>query len=187
MNMETGGSSQGGKKGLIIGIIVVVLILAGGMLLRGKSPAGSASDAVASLSELMARGKSAKCEYSTSGNGVDQTSVVYYDGKKVYMENTSMVGGKEVKAKILIDDAFQYMWSDDGTNQGIKIPVPKDAGTPSPNVPTTGQASQVDYGKNLQMRCGAWSADESVFSPPANVTFTDLSQMGAGFGMPSGL
>lgn len=185
MNTEVSGGSKGGKKGLIIGIVIVLLLVAGFMYSKGGSPLGG-SDSISSLSELMSRGKPAKCEYSMVGEGFDQKSTVYYDGKKMYMENTSTTEGKEIVSKILIDGEFQYMWSDDGTQQGLKMPVAKDTTVPSENIPT-GQASQVDFGKNLQMDCGGWSGDDGVFTPPSNVTFMDLSDLGKTFGAPSSM
>ncbi|MCR4274972.1 MAG: hypothetical protein NUW02_02905 [Candidatus Campbellbacteria bacterium] len=171
------------NKKVIIGIVVVVVLIGGFMLSRGKSPIGGGplgdtSDSVSSLSELMSRGKPAKCQYTMAGDGFDQTSTVYYDGKKMYMENTSTVGGQETKTNILIDENFQYMWSNDGTNQGIKIPVAKDAADPSAGINPN---SQVDFGANLQMDCDRWSGNDGVFTPPSSVTFTDLSVMGGEF------
>lgn len=180
------GSSKGGKKGLIIGIIILVLIVAGVMFSRGNLPAGGVSDSITSLGDLIARGKPAKCEYKMAGDGFDQESLVYYDGKKMYMENTSMIDGREMKTRIIMDGAYQYMWSEDGTNQGIKMPIPEDSAIPSGDIPT-GAASQVDFGANLQMDCDGWSGDDSVFAPPAGITFTDLSAMGAGFGEPGSM
>ncbi|QQR82880.1 hypothetical protein IPJ70_02105 [Candidatus Campbellbacteria bacterium] len=185
----SGSSSKGGKKGLIIGIGIVVLLVGGFMFSRGRSPLGGplgGLDGISSLSDLMSRGTPAKCQYSMASEGFEQTSTVYYDGKKMYMENASMMGGKKVQSNMLIDGEFQYMWSDDGTRQGLKMAVVKDAPAPSENIPT-GQASQVDFGKNLQMKCDRWSGDDGVFTPPSDVTFVDLSDLGKSFGAPSSM
>lgn len=179
------GSSKGGKKGLIIGIVIVLLLIGGFMYSkRGGSPLGD-SGAIGSLSELMSRGKPAKCEYKMAGDGFDQTSTVYYDGKKMYMENTSMINGQEMKTKIIIAGGYQYMWSEDGTNQGIKMPVAADSETSTADIPT-GPESQVDFGANLQMDCDSWSGNDGVFTPPSNVTFMDLSELNKNFGAPEG-
>ena len=34
-----------------------------------------------------------------------------------------------------------------------------------------------DFEKNMDFKCAAWAVDESKFTPPANITFTDLSGM----------
>jgi hypothetical protein len=100
----------------------------------------------------------------------DQGSgTVYVADKKMYGEFDTTVDGQNYKGYVINDGEYSYTWSSQ-SNQGLKFKI--DATTQ----PTKEQdKSGVDLDKEGDVDCKSWGVDNSRFTPPSNVTFTDFT------------
>lgn len=191
-------------NGKIIGVVVVLaILLIGGFFLMGKKAMapedtattteenGMVSDEntpsntfTGSMRELAMRGGSYKCSVAASGTeGAGMTNmVVYVDGAQVRTDATMEQGGQgAVESHTITDGQFMYMWSS-SMAQGMKMKIPEaGAGTGGA---TGSDTTGPNYDTRYSYDCDPWSADASVFAPPADVTFMEMSA--AMQGMPTG-
>lgn len=119
-----------------------------------------------SISDLMGKGENVKCTYevTTTETGTSLTTM-YLAGKKVRMDANG--------SQMLSDGSYTYIWSDKELT-GIKMPI--DSTSDSANN-WQGQAQYADPEQKMDYKCEGWKVDESKFTVPANVQFTDFSQM----------
>ncbi len=133
-----------------------------------------------SLKELLGMGKSLKCASTNTSDKFTTTSTTYVSGEKVRSDVASQVANAAAtNSHIIVVDGWMYMWSE-GANSGIKIDVnaAKQNNVPGADSSNQGTATppagnQLDNKANFD--CSPWTADESIFSIPQSVTFTDQS------------
>lgn len=137
-----------------------------------------------SLRELLGLGINQKCTIATSvtdedGIKTDTESTVFISGKKMAQEVAVTSTDKEspkVNMRMISDGEYMYTWNIENKSQGMKIKITeptaedKTEGTPA-------KASSVDLDEKVDMKCSSWIADNSKFTVPADVTFTDLSEL----------
>jgi len=175
------------KKSIIIGAIAVLVVVGGGVATFAalnrdgasnnensvslNSESNKATIQQASIEDLLTQNASLKCTYSvTEENGLN-TGTAYFSGNKnMYGEFVSPVNGKDMLAYIIRNGDTQYVWTKDSTD-GFKIDVS------ASNKETQQRTSQeIDPEKKYEFSCVNWNKDESLFTPPASVTFTDISE-----------
>ena len=175
------------KKSIIIGAIAVLVVVGGGVATFAalnrdgasnnensvslNSESNKATIQQASIEDLLTQNASLKCTYSvTEENGLN-TGTAYFSGNKnMYGEFVSPVNGKDMLAYIIRNGDTQYVWTKDSTD-GFKINVS------TSNKETQQRTSQeIDPEKKYEFSCVNWQKDESLFTPPASVTFTDISE-----------
>lgn len=170
------------KQAIIAGVVVIILILgAGFFLMRSKSPKtenetastsekiNSQAETTGSIKGLLGAGKNVTCKITYPDNSGSGT--IYVSGKKFSGDFTMTVDGKTTQGNMLSDGEFMYSWT--GT-AGMKFKL--DA-VPSPSASASGQSQGADLDKQVSMNCSNWNVDNSKFTPPADVKFTDFSQM----------
>lgn len=133
------------------------------------TPAESASKA--SIKSLLGAGKNVTCEISYPDNGGSGT--VYVAGEKMRSDYMMTVSGKTMEGHMISDGAYMYSWQ--GTT-GMKFKADAVA-TPTPAAGSQTQQQGADIDQEVDMDCGNWSVDNSKFTPPTDVTFTDATQM----------
>ena len=173
------------QLGVIVGILVALGIVGAVAFMQiSKSPSQSPSSGTniqekseatesasrGSIESLLKAGKSVKCDITyldDSGNGV----VYVADGKVRGDFNTKADEGTQTESHMIQDGEFGYIWSG---NQGTKIKVDTTEASP-----TTGDQQQqnADLNKEVDLKCSAWSKDDSKFTLPTDVTFTDVSNL----------
>jgi len=124
----------------------------------------------ASIEELLTRNASLKCTYNVTDAGNVNTGTAYFaGGKNMYGEFTNTVNGTSSSAYVVRNGDTQYVWMKD-SNTGFKSDV-------SASTKETQQqmSQQFDPEQKYQFECVKWQKDESRFTPPASVTFTDLA------------
>lgn len=158
------------NKNLFIGITVLFL-LGGGYFYFSKSPANPIKKVVSGLikgniQDLFARGANLQCtfKYDDENNMTDGT--VYLSGKKMRGDfSLTQNDGKIMKSHVIRDDVYGYTWLE-GQEQGTKIKI------------ETSEKKEdlfaLDDKKN-NYDCKSWNVDSSLFTPPANIKFQDLS------------
>lgn len=176
------------QVGIIVG--VVLLLLVGGfgyMQLSSKAktqgPTGNDTtnsadngSTMGSLKDLLTAGKSVSCTVSYTGDQAGTSGTTYVSGKKMRSDFTMKSEGKEIVSHMIQDGTYAYIWSADSTvGTKMKVDVAQEAGTDTADTQTQSQ-SAVDLNQKVNMKCSGWSVDESMFTPPATVKFTDLSE-----------
>lgn len=175
------------KKSVVISIIGLLVVLGGGvaaytLFSTGQDSANqttnsslSSSDSPtveqASIEDLLTRNASLKCTYSVNEENVVNKGTAYFSGSKnMYGEFVSTVDGKDMLTYIVRNGDTQYVWVKDET-VGFKNDVS------TSNKETQQQTSQqIDPEKKYEFSCVNWEKDESLFTPPSSVTFTDIGE-----------
>lgn len=166
------------KKVILITTVALLLALGIFFLLKGKQNASQDNSSPASVSksikDLIASGVSQKCTFTDNTGSSLQESVTYISNKKMRGDFTSTVSGKIVKSHMIVVDTTSYIWTDGDIN-GFKSTFTDS--TQSNDSNTNQIPSGIDVNKQGDYKCSAWVVDESYFVPPADVKFTDFSEM----------
>ncbi len=119
--------------------------------------------------DFMKQGGSYKCAVqSNSAEGINTTGTIYLNASMIRVDaSTKMPGSSDIKTSIIVTTDYTYTWTAQAGNTGFKTKTVQAAGD---SASYGFDASQIgDY------TCDVWSADASVFVPPANVVFSDVS------------
>lgn len=160
----------------VIGAIAVVVLAAGGWYFYSQKGAtgsammaGNSPTQQMSMKELVALGKTEKCDFSEPQSKTAAT--IYIADGKVRGDFTSQSPAGNVSGHMISDGTTVNTWMD-GMTQGFKS-----------SFAMTGQKSGTDSQKGLDpekksdYKCESWSKDDSKFQLPAGITFTDVSAM----------
>lgn len=168
---------------LILGasiVVIIIAVLAYTMVSKssktGQAPTTAESTQPqqatrGSIKSLLGMGKSETCDIVyPDGNG---KGTIYVVDKKMRGDFTTMVNNQSMENHMIQDGDYVYFWS--GT-QGTKMKVSTIA-TPTPGATVGQQPQGADLNKDVDYKCSSWSVDNSKLTPPADVKFTDLTQM----------
>jgi len=163
----------------LLGIVAVIIIAVGAWLIIKGAPGGGSSYAPAgtgapasgpvALSALVAAGNPVTCTFSTTtAQGTEEGTIYVADGK-VAGDFTMNGTQGPTQAHMIMQDQTNYFWTSAGT-QGFKSAVTATS--------SSGSSQQgVSYSEPADYACQPWTADESKFTLPANITFMDMSAM----------
>ncbi len=138
-----------------------------------------------SLLSLFRLGKSMECTFAFSADGMKGEGTSFFTDGYVRVDSlySGDAVGSEPLASYMIQDTnskLMYMWSST-IGQGMKMTIPDEADTKatSPEIPKTpaGTPPAMDMDTAVQYDCKPWNPDRSVFIPPTDVEFTDISAM----------
>lgn len=171
---------------MIVVVVLAVLLLGGGafvMSQRSKPETTSTtqnnnettsttpSNAAKSLVDLFSLGTSQQCSFS---DGSTSSGSVYVANQKMRGDFTYTVAQGTTNAHMIIDNGTSYIWTD-GQTTGLKMKF--DASTAAADFDSTVKDNSVDVNKKYDYDCSNWSLDQSKFTLPSSVQFTDLSGM----------
>lgn len=134
-----------------------------------------------SLRELLANGQNQKCTFSMSetdenDNKTTTDGTLYISGKKMAEEvqiTNSGNGGMNTNMMMISDSDKIYTWDPSKKTPGMMFKMTAPTGTEDNKT----QNQNVDLDKKIDMKCSPWAADESKFTVPTDVKFTDLSEL----------
>lgn len=171
------------NKKLIIGA-VVLLLLGGGVwyFLNGQNTSSSqnaSSNAITSIKDAMSKSVSLECIYKDA-EGRSSKSYIKNGAVRVDVVNESE---PDKSAYIIMKDKKMYTWT--AKKEGFVMELPdeeemKQAADSMPKGTSDGTAQQQNVMADLEKykdACKPAVVSDSLFTPPADVTFTDLSQM----------
>ena len=131
-----------------------------------------------SLMDLLNTGRSVKCtaKYVDVGGGYEATT--YVSGKNSYSEYILDVEGEKVESYSIINGDWMYTWGDmlDGGSKMNMSEMEKMAEEMGQDIEEN-KKKAAQYQKEFDYKCRPWIADSSKFQPPADVEFTDMTQM----------
>lgn len=126
------------------------------------------------IQDLLLTGKSVTCTV-TDETKEGGTGVVFVSGKRMAGDFKTTVEDKVVESHMITDGTYTYIWSSDQT-EGIKMKVDETKITPGANG-QPGSNEVFDLKKETGLKCSPWTPDNSKFVPPANIKFTDFTQI----------
>jgi len=170
------------KNKAMIAVVVIVLAAVGGYFLfsKGKTAPESINEIASgakSLKELLASGVPQKCTFQSFDDSGKTEGTSFAAGGKVRADITNTISGKSTTSHMISDNKTSYIWQD-GEKTGFKMTV-TEADTAATSVPAPGDnsvASESDLNQKADYKCSAWVPDDSLFTPPLDVKFTDFSQ-----------
>lgn len=174
---------------LIIAVIIVIVGAAAFALTRQSSSpsentnqqesakSDKGNDVTGTFSDLLKLGQNYTCTYETTDESGSKSSGTIYmksSGDKLYGEFKLDQEGTEVKSNVIFDGEYSYVWTSDQT-VGYKVKVNPEEGSIF-----GAEESDVETGvndqENFDFKCAPWLVDDSKFSPPTNIKFTDLTE-----------
>jgi len=157
-------------------IVIVILILAGGAFWYFKGQQmGPQSNVITSIKDSLSKSVSLECNYTDEQGRTSKSSIKNGEIRSDYTGKTTQESGS-----IIVTGKKMYMWTPD--KQGFMLDIPQVTETPAAGNGATGQGlSQKDNLmsdlEKYKQDCKAAVVSESLFTPPADVKFTDYSQM----------
>ncbi|MFA9288981.1 MAG: hypothetical protein ACEQSA_03825 [Weeksellaceae bacterium] len=180
------------KKNLpvILGIIIILIAVISGAVLMQRSnnqmvgedkpiqPAEGGTANMKSLQELMAMGKNQKCtfEYNDPNGGIEGTTYISASNVRSDFNNTDK-DGKTSNGGMITDGDFMYTWTSD-SKEGVKTAITDDM---QKTVEEEREKfmqnpdTYMDPNQKVEYDCANWNPDVKVFTPPADIKFTDYS------------
>lgn len=174
------------KQKLIIGIVVIIIVVGAIWAMTNKKSASTDLTAntntentniikntkAQSLKALMAADTPQECTFQNSTDSSTSEGGVYLAKGMMRGDFTSTSGGQTFKSHMITKDGSVYTWVDN-MDTGFKTSIDADAQAKTDD----SQKQAVDINQELNYDCKSWSADNSTFELPANITFTDLGAM----------
>ena len=80
-----------------------------------------------------------------------------------------------INMRMISDGTYMYTWNTETKAQGMKIKITEPTAE-NTNTTNTNNGS-VNLDDKVDMKCSPWLVDNSKFSIPTDVTFTDLSEL----------
>jgi hypothetical protein len=132
-----------------------------------------------SLMELMSGDKQLKCTYMLKDTNLTSSSTVYIDDKKLRTDaETTMDNGTKIMSHMVSDGEWIYSWTD-ATAQGMKFNVDtiKNQLDENGEVNIPNNSAFKDLQSKVDYDCSDWQPDNTLFTVPTTVQFTDYTQM----------
>lgn len=176
------------NKQAIIGIIAAAVILLGAgsvyLLNKNKSetqPSTSTkteqtaktTSQSGSLKDIFANGGNKKCTFSTKTETSETLGTFYVSGTNTRGSMVATSNGKSTTTNIVRNGDTFYIWGD-SLPTGMKITMSVDEMSSKIG---QGQTSAINPDAKVDFKCGNWSVDSSLFTPPSSVKFIDASNV----------
>lgn len=182
------------KKIWLAVVAVLILLGVGGYFVLGSkkdssnssTQESSSSTEVAStkkslntsLDELAKLGENMQCSFTHTDQSTGSVSsgTVYVAGAKMRGEfRVQDATSGEIKSSMINDGTYAYTWID-SEKQGSKFKIPATGESTTAETGDSAQTNEpVNTDQSYEFNCDKWSVDESFFTPPADVEFTDLT------------
>jgi hypothetical protein len=139
-----------------------------------------------SIMSLFKLGKSMECTFAFSSDGMRGEGTGFFADGNARVDSLYTGTGSAPTASYMISDAsnkVMYTWTlDDGVAQGVKMAIPDevpsgDVDTESKPSPMPSQEAGVTPETDVEYNCKPWTVDSSVFVPPSDVEFMDMTSM----------
>lgn len=174
------------KQKLIIGIVVLVIVVGAIWAVMNKKSASTDSPTntntentnmmndtkAQSLKALMASNTPQECTFQNTTDSSTSEGKIYLANGMMRGDFTAVSSGQTFTSHMITKDGTVYTWIDNMTT-GFKISADENAQVKTDD----SQKKGFDINQELNYNCKPWSADNSTFEVPANVTFTDMNAM----------
>jgi hypothetical protein len=129
-----------------------------------------------SLKDFLAMNVAQKCTYTRSDATMDINGTTYVDNGKVRTDTvmTDHKTQKVMHSQAIIDAGYMYAWSD-STPFGVKMQLA--ALMTATSTKTAAGNGAPDVEAKYDYNCAPGAVDGTVFVPPTNIEFKDMSAM----------
>lgn len=163
-------------KLLLIGVVVLVVVGVGAFMVFGNKSAGdesasSGSNAFTSIKDALSKSLSLQCEYTDSEG---RSSVVYI--KNGAMRGDITGGGPGESGSMINKDGKMYFWNEEG-GYVMTITEGDDMGDYESSDSQSAGEDFMEEIEEYKESCKPAVVSDSLFTPPSDVQFTDMSQM----------
>jgi hypothetical protein len=139
-----------------------------------KTPAAELNG-FGSMNDLLARDKSLECQITTIDNSVASEGTFFVADEKIrgdFITESPDLEGSSVSSIIIVDGTM-YVWTEiGGESFGVKSQLQTTSETDIQTQEPVGLDERVKYS------CQKWEpVDQSIFIPPTDVLFQDMSQV----------
>ncbi len=167
--------NKSSKNKIIIAAAAVILlgIVAFFLLSRNKmvnlSPSGS-DNAFTSIQDALSKSISLECEFTDESGRITKS---YIKNGAVRADFTSQ--NAEESGSVIMKDKKMYFWNSKG---GYTMELPDDVKTDTTTGETESQGSDILKAmEEFKDKCKPAVVSDSLFTPPTDVTFTDMSKL----------
>lgn len=138
------------------------------------------------FADMLKKGQNYSCTFSTTdteGNTSKGTMYVASAGKLIYstFEFNPKSGDTNYAGSMIRDEKYNYIWTAKD-KQGFKTPIDleNDSLFAKPEATDKSTENQVNFGvddtSEVDFDCKPWAVDKSMFVPPSDIEFMDLSE-----------
>jgi len=127
-----------------------------------------------SIKDAMSKSLSLECKYAEKETEV----VAYIKGKSVRSDSEY----QGTKTSVIIKDNQMWLWTNKD-NQGMVLDVGESSQDQAGQTGTTNPDDVIEAIEKYKQNCRQTIVADSLFNPPGNIDFQDLSQMLKNFGV----
>lgn len=167
-------------------VVIILLLLGGGYIASQQMKTKSAdtpqtakketkdTSMMTSIKDLLSSGKTQMCtyEYSNEKTGTSKGTTYIANGKMRTDYESTYGDGKTYSGSMINDGTYMYMWTATPP-QGMKLKITAEMDKQIEEAKQN--QAYIDPNTPMSYRCNNWSNDATIFTPPAEVTFTDYS------------
>jgi hypothetical protein len=96
---------------------------------------------------------------------------VYVSGKKMHAQFTTSVAGQSMTTNVINTGSENFIWGKSAMgDMAMKFAV-------DPEQADAQSAQQFNLDQDVNYKCSPWRFDETMFEPPADIKFSDMSAM----------
>lgn len=176
------------NKSLIITILAILIVFGGVgvyFLMANKNAlpsvqisetSNSVTDTPQNLTDLMNFASNKTCTFTDTTS--NSSGTVFVANKKVRGDFNSAISGKTMMSHMIIDSNNVYIWTD-GESEGYKTSFEAitEVQSQMSDAKMPGINTTPDFDEKVDLKCQDWNADQTKFTPPSSVKFTDYSEM----------
>jgi len=168
-----------------IALIVIIVLGIGGYMVYGqnanqtnnsntKTPEPTKSQSLeSSITDLFTSGQSKLCTFDTKTDKGQTTGTVYVNKEMAKADFAMTDNGKSTMTHLIRNGNSFYIWGDSFPT-GIKMTM--DINEMGSKMQASNYAA-FNPNEKVSYSCKDWAVDESLFTPPTDLKFTDLSSM----------
>lgn len=158
----------------IIFVLCLALLLAG-CGNKGAQPSTQGEPVSGSIEDLIKLGKNYRCELQFKEGDQIMSGTTYLSGSLARSDYQMKSGNQIINGHTIMAGQWIYSWIDEMPNQAIKF-------NQDDLKQFQGQAEEISpsvssYETKYDYKCYTWVPDQSKFTPPAGINFTDYSAM----------
>lgn len=167
--------------GLFLGKIISPLAIPGDIdsvpLEQNIEKPAQSKTVSSTIAALMQEGKPLKCtaDLATAENKPKQKATFYVTAAKMRNDVTIGGNGNTSKIHVIIDNEWQYVWKDGQTStEQSMTPSKLNIGALTASAGAADESMPI-LNQQMELACSPWTADETVFTPPSDIEFKDIT------------
>ena len=174
------------NKQVVVGLVAAAVIILGAgfvYLFDKTKPASQPNRTVATqitpaknsvagtVADIFKTSKDEKCTFDSKTSDSETNGTIYATANKAYGTFAMTSSGKTTTNYVIRDTDNFYIWGS-SLPTGIKMTMSVD--DLAKNISSSQYSGGFNANQKVDYNCSNWTVDESVFTPPTNVKFTNF-------------